>query len=100
MNTSLRAPLTPEDVAGAWDSVAALGLPPHVRALLEDAKVAQARARARASPLPCFIPAAPSRSYAVLRRAPRAPGGAAHGQGAQRDAGVVHGRVPRARCAS
>ncbi len=40
---SLRVPLTPEDVAGAWDSVAALGLPPHVRALLEDAKVAQAR---------------------------------------------------------
>ena len=35
--------LTPEDVSGAWDSVAALGLPPHVRALLEDAKVAQAR---------------------------------------------------------
>jgi hypothetical protein len=38
-------PQTPEDVAGAWDCVAALGLPPHVRALLEDAKVAQARAR-------------------------------------------------------
>jgi chemotaxis protein histidine kinase CheA len=36
---------TPEEVNGAWDSVAALGLPPHMRTLLEEAKVNAAALR-------------------------------------------------------
>ncbi len=65
--------LTPEDVAGAWDCVAALGLPPHVRTLLEDAKVAQARARAPRTPLVgrSVTPHARARSLARLCRSAR-----------------------------
>ena len=38
---------TPEEVGGTWDSVAALGLPPHMRTLLEEAKVNVAALRSQ-----------------------------------------------------